>query len=182
MLSNTSIRTRLYIAFGTITLVMIVVCSLFYAGFGRVTQASQLNIHTYQVVEGLNKTTENLLNMETGVRGFSLSGKTPMLAPFNEGKQAFRQYIESIHQLVQDNPQQQKRLADLESRQRNWLETYAQKVIDARERLNQGSMSQQSFFDIFASGEGKIQMDAMRAVIASMIVTENPCCNHVKMN
>ncbi|PQL07761.1 methyl-accepting chemotaxis protein [Pantoea ananatis] len=172
MLSNTSIRTRLYIAFGAITLVMIVVCGMFYAGFGRVTQASQLNIHTYQVVEGLNKATENLLNMETGVRGFALNGKPQMLVPFNEGKQAFSRYIESTHQLTQDNPEQQKRLVDLENRQKAWLETYAQKVIDARERLNQGSLDQQRFFELFASGEGKIQMDAMRSVIESMIATE----------
>ncbi|CRH28187.1 methyl-accepting chemotaxis protein [Pantoea ananatis] len=172
MLSNTSIRTRLYIAFGAITLVMIVVCGLFYAGFGRVTQASQLNIHTYQVVEGLNKATENLLNMETGVRGFALNGKPQMLVPFNEGKQAFSRYIESTHQLTQDNPEQQKRLVDLENRQKAWLETYAQKVIDARERLNQGSLDQQRFFELFASGEGKVQMDAMRSVIESMIATE----------
>ncbi|PWV88724.1 methyl-accepting chemotaxis protein [Pantoea ananatis] len=172
MLSNTFIRTRLYIAFGAITLVMIVVCGLFYAGFGRVTQASQLNIHTYQVVEGLNKATENLLNMETGVRGFALNGKPQMLVPFNEGKQAFSRYIESTHQLTQDNPEQQKRLVDLENRQKAWLETYAQKVIDARERLNQGSLDQQRFFELFASGEGKVQMDAMRSVIESMIATE----------
>ncbi|MDF7790284.1 methyl-accepting chemotaxis protein [Pantoea ananatis] len=172
MLSNTSIRTRLYIAFGAITLVMIVVCGMFYAGFGRVTQASQLNIHTYQVVEGLNKATENLLNMETGVRGFALNGKPQMLVPFNEGKQAFSRYIESSHQLTQDNPEQQKRLVDLENRQKAWLETYAQKVIDARERLNQGSLDQQRFFELFASGEGKVQMDAMRSVIESMIATE----------
>ncbi|WP_210456427.1 methyl-accepting chemotaxis protein [Pantoea ananatis] len=172
MLSNTSIRTRLYIAFGAITLVMIVVCGMFYAGFGRVTQASQLNIHTYQVVEGLNKATENLLNMETGVRGFALNGKPQMLVPFNEGKQAFSRYIESTHQLTQDNPEQQKRLVDLENRQKAWLETYAQKVIDARERLNQGSLDQQRFFELFASGEGKVQMDAMRSVIESMIATE----------
>ncbi len=172
MHSNTSIRTRLYIAFGAITLVMIVVCGLFYAGFGRVTQASQLNIHTYQVVEGLNKATENLLNMETGVRGFALNGKPQMLVPFNEGKQAFSRYIESTHQLTQDNPEQQKRLVDLENRQKAWLETYAQKVIDARERLNQGSLDQQRFFELFASGEGKVQMDAMRSVIESMIATE----------
>jgi len=172
MLSNTSIRTRLYIAFGAITLVMIVVCGLFYAGFGRVTQASQLNIHTYQVVEGLNKATENLLNMETGVRGFALNGKPQMLVPFNEGKQAFSRYIETTHQLTQDNPEQQKRLVDLENRQKAWLETYAQKVIDARERLNQGSLDQQRFFELFASGEGKVQMDAMRSVIESMIATE----------
>ncbi|NCU10051.1 methyl-accepting chemotaxis protein [Pantoea ananatis] len=172
MLSNTSIRTRLYIAFGAITLVMIVVCGMFYAGFGRVTQASQLNIHTYQVVEGLNKATENLLNMETGVRGFALNGKPQMLVPFNEGKQAFSRYIETTHQLTQDNPEQQKRLVDLENRQKAWLETYAQKVIDARERLNQGSLDQQRFFELFASGEGKVQMDAMRSVIESMIATE----------
>ncbi|MBA4820568.1 CHASE3 domain-containing protein [Pantoea ananatis] len=172
MLSNTSIRTRLYIAFGAITLVMIVVCGMFYAGFGRVTQASQLNIHTYQVVEGLNKATENLLNMETGVRGFALNGKPQMLVPFNDGKQAFSRYIESTHQLTQDNPEQQKRLVDLENRQKAWLETYAQKVIDARERLNQGSLDQQRFFELFASGEGKVQMDAMRSVIESMIATE----------
>ncbi|AMB74711.1 methyl-accepting chemotaxis protein [Pantoea ananatis] len=172
MLSNTSIRTRLYIAFGAITLVMIVVCGMFYAGFGRVTQASQLNIHTYQVVEGLNKATENLLNMETGVRGFALNGKPQMLVPFNEGKQAFSRYIETTHQLTQDNPEQQKRLVDLENRQKAWLETYAQKVIDARERLNQGSLDQQRFFELFASGGGKVQMDAMRSVIESMIATE----------
>jgi len=172
MLSNTSIRTRLYMAFGAMTLVMIVVCSLFYMGFNRVTQASKLNVHTYQVVEGLNKVTESLLNMETGLRGYALSGQTQMLAPFNQGKQAFSDYTASTHQLTQDNPVQQQRLVDLESRQKNWLESYARNVMAARERLNQGNLDQQHFLDIFATDEGKVQMDAMRNVIESMIVTE----------
>ncbi len=145
MLSNTSIRTRLYMAFGAMTLVMIVVCSLFYMGFNRVTQASKLNVHTYQVVEGLNKVTESLLNMETGLRGYALSGQTQMLAPFNQGKQAFSDYTASTHQLTQDNPVQQQRLVDLESRQKNWLESYARNVMAARERLNQGTSTSNTF-------------------------------------
>ena len=172
MLSNTSIRTRLYMAFGAMTLVMVVVCSLFYMGFNRVTQASKLNVHTYQVVEGLNKVTESLLNMETGLRGYALSGQTQMLAPFNQGKQAFSDYTASTHQLTQDNPIQQQRLVDLENRQKNWLESYARNVMAARERLNQGNLDQQHFLGIFATDEGKVQMDAMRNVIDSMIVTE----------
>src|SRR5580698_2045708 len=45
-----------------------------------------------------------LLNQETGVRGYALTGKTAFLAPYNEGYAAEKVASDTLHQLAPQLP------------------------------------------------------------------------------
>ena len=99
MFKNLNIGTRLTIAFGAIVVLMSVVCGLLYLSFDRVTAVSKLNVHSYKVVDNLRSVTENLINMETGIRGFALTGNQNVLQPFTQGMRGLKAKLTKLQGL-----------------------------------------------------------------------------------
>ena len=60
---------------------MIVLVAVAYGNFFRLVQANNWNIHTYEVMVEVKDILENLINVETGERGFALTGKDASLEP-----------------------------------------------------------------------------------------------------
>ena len=60
--------------------------------------------HTSVVIGNANVLGKAMVDMETGQRGFMLTGNETFLEPFNAGKQEFTQTIELTMNLVSDNP------------------------------------------------------------------------------
>ena len=54
------------------------------------------------------------VDMETGMRGYLLAGKEKFLAPYKGGKYAAYERIKALQELVNDNPKQVNRLAEME--------------------------------------------------------------------
>ena len=74
MLNNVKIGTKLYAAFGTIVLLVLVQSGWTY--WVRSHQTSQWIEHTYKVVGLAQKALSGLCDMETGYRGFLITGKS----------------------------------------------------------------------------------------------------------
>lgn len=51
-----------------------------------------------------------MVNQETGLRGYLVSGDTAFLEPYRAGYEEYRQSIGTARRLTSDNPQQQVRL------------------------------------------------------------------------
>jgi len=60
---------------------MIVLVAVAYGNFSRLVEANNWNIHTYEVMVEVKEILENLINVETGERGFALTGKDASLEP-----------------------------------------------------------------------------------------------------
>ncbi len=70
--------------------------------------------HTSIVISKANALGKAIVDMETGQRGFMLTGNETFLEPFISGEQAFSQTIERTIDLVSDNPPQVKRLQKIQ--------------------------------------------------------------------
>ncbi|MEP8452343.1 CHASE3 domain-containing protein [Enterobacter bugandensis] len=138
MFKNLNIGTRLTIAFGAIVVLMSVVCGLLYLSFDRVTAVSKLNVHSYKVVDNLRSVTENLINMETGIRGFALTGNQDVLQPFTQGDERFKSKVDEIAGLTRDNPSQQQKLTTLSRLEEEWKRSFALPLIQRRENVSRG--------------------------------------------
>ncbi len=66
--------------------------------------------HTYRVLHQIERVEGELLDAETGQRGFLLTGKEAYLEPFLRGRQAVHRALDSLRVLTADNPVQQHRL------------------------------------------------------------------------
>jgi diguanylate cyclase (GGDEF)-like protein len=77
------------------------------------TQSLTLVEHSYQVKATLGLLFDDLVNAETGMRGFLLTGKDEFLEPYTDGTAALRNDYSRLSYLIRDDPDQVRRLSDL---------------------------------------------------------------------
>jgi len=169
MLSNLSIAKKLGAGFG---LIIAIICILVYEarhGFTEVDNSVKWNIHTYQTIDGANNLLISLTNIETGMRGFALSGQDDFLEPYNAGKTAFEQTWTKLKNLTSDNPTQQTRLDELKATQMKWLSEDIERSIQLRRAVVQGASSMDDMVQRIIDRQDKAKMDKMdkmRKIIA----------------
>ena len=169
-LSDLKIGTRLYLGFGAVVALLVLLVSLSYGNFARLRNANFLNIHTYKVLGEVDAALTSLVNMETGQRGFALTGRDASLEPYNAGKEEFRAHVEAARKLTADNPRQQERLRHLAEEEQKWLDAVAEPAIRLRRAAADADMA--AVVTAEQAGKGKQGMDAMRKLIADIKAEE----------
>lgn len=165
MFRNLSIGKKFIAAFGIIVALVMILCTTFYINFSRIIETNNWNVHTWRVIDKSRSLTQSLVNMETGLRGYAISGKEEMLAPWYEGRKAFTEHIDEARYLTSDNPIQQQRLSSLAEHEKAWERSFALPLIKNRQALNAGSVTADKFLSDFEANTGKSQMDGMRIII-----------------
>ena len=120
--------------------------------------------HSERVIGNANETSKLSVDMETGMRGFLISGDEAFLAPFLTARPKIAAEIASLSELVSDNGMQVDRLRRISTAQQQW-ELFANEMIDLR-RSNGDVVTP------VRSGRGKILTDDVRREFASFIDAE----------
>ncbi|MGZ8295028.1 MAG: methyl-accepting chemotaxis protein [Telluria sp.] len=169
-LSNLPIGTRMYMGYSAIVLLLIALVSIAYVNLTRMSDANDLNVHTYRVIARVNASLEALINIETGQRGFALTGNEASLEPYNAGKEAFQKSLAEVTELTADNPQQQERLKRLAQLEADWMVKGVEPVIALRRAAVENDIAE--VVAEVQAGKGKQGMDGMRALVAEIIGAE----------
>jgi methyl-accepting chemotaxis protein len=162
---NLTVARRLTLAFGAMVLILLAVASVTWATASRLAEADRWNTHTYKVLATASGMLENMINMETGARGFIVSGKDHFLEPWNAGRTAFDKYWDEAKRLTSDNPKQQKRLDDMKAR-RTEFETVVTAMFQMRRDVEAGKVKMTEMVEEFGKGKDKAAMDGFRALEA----------------
>src|SRR5678815_2982392 len=141
-----------------------VLIALFLWQITRLLNTAGLVEHTIQVISHATHTQKLFLDMETGFRGFVITGDEAFLEPYNQAFPRIEPDLAELRQLVSDNPSQISTLNDITSRHQDWAK-YASEVI-AQRRTNGEYQARVS------SGEGKRIMDSIRAGVATFVERE----------
>lgn len=168
MLKNLSISQKLRIGFGAILMIILALVFSTWRGFSQVEYAFSRNIHTYEVLGESASLLSNLVNIETGMRGFAISGLEPFLAPLDEGKVAVQKHLGKLRSLTEDNPSQQQRLSKLSRLYEQWLTEDVSNNLALRREVTAGSQAMSSIVERISAGNDKAKMDAMRALISEV--------------
>ncbi len=96
-------------------------------------------IHTENVIkEGLG--IQSLaVDMETGMRGFLITGKDAFLEPYHQGEGQIYSKFATLRQTVSDNPAQVKRLEEAEKVIREWQRQVALENITLRRKIDEAA-------------------------------------------
>jgi methyl-accepting chemotaxis protein len=108
----------------------------------------------------------SLVDIETGERGFALTGADASLEPYTAGKANFNSHLEAARKLTVDNPRQQERLRRLAEEQGKWLEVAIEPTIKLRRATADTDMA--AVIAAEQAGKGKQSMDAMRKLLADI--------------
>lgn len=122
----------------------------------------------------INSILLDLVNMETGQRGFLLTGVEDSLAPYIEGNKNFTKHINDLTRFIK-NENTKNKLSDirnLESLTENWITQAAYPEIEARREVNKFSVNMDDVSNLIEKGVGKQYMDGLRAKVAEFIDIE----------
>jgi CheY-like chemotaxis protein/CHASE3 domain sensor protein len=120
--------------------------------------------HTERVIGNANEITKLSIDMETGMRGYLITGEESFLQPYDIAKSRIASETAALSGLVADNPQQVDRLRRIASLQAQWNE-FGQNAIDLRRQ-------QGNYQDVIRAGRGKAITDEMRREFLSFIAME----------
>ncbi len=163
-INNLRMSVKLAAVFAAICLVIGVSSATIYSSLGTIDATGKMTVHTYQVLEQLNEIVGGMVNSETGVRGYLVSGDAGFLAPLEGGQKEYSAAVAKVAELTSDNATQQKRLELSKQNAGEWLTSVAQREI----ALMKDPATQSKARELEASGAGKKTMDALRGVVREM--------------
>ena len=120
--------------------------------------------HSEHVIGRANEVSKLSSDMETGMRGYLLSGDQDFLEPYRTAKSRLEAGLSSLNDLVKDNPTQAERVQRIRAAQVQW-QAFADDVIARRSRNDE-------FIELIKSGRGKVLTDEVRRQFANFILEE----------
>ena len=120
--------------------------------------------HTDRVTRAASELQRQSIDMETGMRGFLITGDETFLEPYQSALPRMKTDTAALRELVSDNRQQVERLDRIAAIQGTWIE-FARSLIAAR-RAGEDAQAQVRL------GRGKRLTDDMRAEFTAFIDTE----------
>src|SRR6478672_895808 len=155
------------VGFGAIMVLMVGIGISSKISTNTLVQAVDWVTHTYEVKAQLEGIEKDLVDAETGQRGFIFTGKDTFLDPYNKAGDLLSKHLKEAEKLVQDNPKQLKKLANIE--------------IFSQEKMSELSTTislkkagkEAELRALVLSGKGKQVMDSIRNEIDEMTDIEN---------
>src|SRR5216684_6709140 len=148
--------------FAIATAILVFVGWQSYQNTARFAEASEWRKHTYEVLWNLDETVAQLVDAETGQRGYLLTGEESYLEPYRAAIKNIDQTIRDLKSLTSDNPNQQKRIQILEPLVEKKL-AELQRTIGLRKSEGFAAANR-----AVLKGSGKQWMDQIRVIIAEM--------------
>lgn len=145
-------------AIGLIALVSLSSSGILLTTLNELETATSARGRSEQIFRELDEFQTAMLNQETGLRGYLLTGSETSLEPYRDGVQAFGNAIAQLRQLVGDNAIESERLVEAEAAGRDWQTTVAEPVI--RDMADPATRDRARTVE--SSGEGKRHFDRFR--------------------
>jgi PAS domain S-box-containing protein len=146
---------------GVIVGLLILNALLAYRNTRQLDEDAASVVHTHQVIDSIGKILLDLVDAETGQRGYLLTGREEFLEPYQAALGSLERDLSTLRDLTKDNASQQARLATLERSTANCQATL-KRGIDLR-RAN-GVTAQV----LTLATAQKQQMDALRDLVSRM--------------
>lgn len=173
MFSNLTVGKKLYLGFGAVVGILLMLSAFAYRSLGSLGEANGWNIHTYKVLLATDGMLEGLINMETGQRGFLLAGRDEFLDPFKSGLDQFHKEYEEARRLTSDNPAQQERLSRIFALQQKWVSDVLEPEIAARRTVAGAGGGMDGVVATVQKAAGKELMDGIRTKLDEIKQGEN---------
>ena len=162
---ETALRRRITAGFAVAMMLTLFMGFLSWRGSRKAAEEADWVSHTLAVKSTLEATVTSVVDVETGARGFDMTGDEVFLEPYISGPPEIQRELESLEQLIADNPAQRQRLRLLQSQIRSKLD-FSEEMVASRRH---GGLVAKTG----ALLESKRRMDAVRATISDMQAEES---------
>lgn len=167
-LMNMRTSRKLATAFLLVIAVAFATSALTWRNLSALEQNNQWTDHTHKVIAQASAIGAAMVDAETGVRGYLISGADNFLEPYRNSGKAFRSALDEAKRLTADNPSQQKRLEQIDRIAGEWRQDVAEREI----ALMRAQQTVTEARNIEAGGAGKKYMDGIRGLVREVIDAE----------
>lgn len=167
-LMNMRTSRKLGTAFLLVIVVAFATSTLTWRNLSTLEQNNQWTDHTHKVIAQATAIGAAMVDAETGIRGYLISGADNFLEPYRNSGKAFRSALDEAKRLTADNPSQQKRLEQIDRTASEWRQDVAEREI----ALMRAPQTVTEARNIEAGGAGKKHMDGIRALVREVIDAE----------
>lgn len=164
---NKLVERTVVIWFCVILIVLLGNIVLSYRATHVIIENTKWVTHTYKVKGELDATFSNLVDAETGQRGFLITGVDSYLDPYNAAIATVNDHLKSVRDLTLDNPAQQRSLAALEPKVSERLSIIAESLKLRRQEGFEAAKT------AVLTNKGTDVMNAVREIIAEMKLEED---------
>ena len=162
-MNSFKISTKIAAGYTIVLFLMVVVSSIAYSSIKSLIQSSGWVEHTHQVIETADSVAANMVDMETGKRGFLVTGVEGYLDPYKAGLSKIDKNIAHGAELTSDNPTQVERWKKIQELKDNWVKESAVPEMKLRRAVTLGDTAIKNFKKISARPLGKELFDGIRA-------------------
>ncbi|MDO9254863.1 MAG: PAS domain S-box protein [Bacteroidales bacterium] len=165
-------KITIFLFFAAIILVSVVVS--FYYNTKKVKLNSDLVVHTQEAIRKSNVVLLDILNIETGLRGYLLSGNKEFLQPYNEASKVINANVDELIKFIFDNPNQRPRVYSLRV-------AIAERIVLTKKTIDRQAQNELNDVEkIREIEEGKIYTDKIRNLITAINAEEFSLLNQRK--
>jgi len=161
-----SLKNKIDIAFGVVAVIFVVLIYSTYNRAQSVKENREIIYHTSNVNNILEKVLTSSIDIETGTRGYAITGKENYLEAFNNGSKKIDIWLDSLRSMNNNNQEQLQKIDSIE-RLINSKKRISQLTIDTRKNL--GLIEASKLVEI---GRGKEVMDSIRKIVADFQQTQ----------
>lgn len=163
-IANMSIRLKILAAFGLVLAANLITGGIILYSSLDYEKNVDWNIHTHDVLEATDAMMASMVDQETGLRGFLITGNEANLDPLKSGEKAFDESWNTLKSLTSDNPAQQARLDAIREQVGGWQTAVSHTAID----LMKSPGLEETARDLERTGKGKTYFDQIRALVAEL--------------
>jgi signal transduction histidine kinase/CHASE3 domain sensor protein len=139
-----------------------------------IRNAERRSARSQQVLVAANELERLLLDLETGQRGFVLTGQEQFLEPWQQARRAFPHRAATLLALVAGDPTMRAKAREIARRERAYIEDYAVPLVNEARRGDPAARS------VAATLAGKRRIDVMREDFDQMLSAEQQTAGRLK--
>src|SRR5262245_55551201 len=161
------LNTRFYIAAVVFAVVLIVIRLGIVVSNNQLRDASELSEHSQQVLAASDAAQRLTLDLETGLRGWQLTGDREFLQPTNEALTELPARLRQLQSLVADDAAQSARVREL----RGEIDDYTRSYLRPALRMDPSTLTHAE--RRATAREGKARLDAIRDRFDAILQSES---------
>jgi CHASE3 domain sensor protein len=120
-MNRMKMRTQLLLGYLLIFALLAFVALANYQSTQVIKSTHRSVLDTQKVMTGARLVQKLIVDIQTGKRGFIITGREVYLEPYQTGRNTYGKEMMILKELVSDNPRQVERLDDVDVQISNWL-------------------------------------------------------------
>ena len=160
-----NIGTKIGAGYALVFIALLLISVIAYTSINKLIDTAQWVTHTNIVLAEIRQMKSELQDVETGFRGYMLSGDEKFLTPFNDAVDQVGKGVQKLRELTKDNPNQQRRLDTIKAIAEEKI-SFSKKGIEFLKAKGREHSREWNYI------HGKKIMDNFRVIAGEMIKEE----------